>query len=310
MKTTLLTAIVLLKFCLAYSQECIDPDLINTDVICFDNYDPVCGCDGVTYHNACVATYENGISEYVSGTCPFNFCINLGNFEFGDCDDFLGYGNVDGECTEIYGCSPVVNGFDLSPYFYESEFYCESNCYSSDGCSVPSVIVITTYDLYEPVCGCDGESYENWFLAVIAGNADWTEGACVFQCIDPSLITGATLPAYIPVCGCNGVTYNNQWNARWLDGVTSWIPGECNDEDNDGIPDLLDCAPFEEFVGPGFPCDDEDETTYDDVYNDCCECEGTPTIGSFICDADIDGDGSVDSLDLLLFLAAYGAACD
>lgn len=31
-------------------------------------YDPVCGCDEVTYHNS-VAAECNGISEYVEGEC-------------------------------------------------------------------------------------------------------------------------------------------------------------------------------------------------------------------------------------------------
>jgi hypothetical protein len=38
------------------------------DMICTAQYQPVCGCDGKTYSNACVATRE-GVLIYVPGEC-------------------------------------------------------------------------------------------------------------------------------------------------------------------------------------------------------------------------------------------------
>ncbi|MGB2370907.1 MAG: T9SS type A sorting domain-containing protein [Flavobacteriales bacterium] len=50
------------------SLDCIDPSLINPDAICFFIYDPVCGCDNVTYSNSCYAE-NSGVLSWVNGEC-------------------------------------------------------------------------------------------------------------------------------------------------------------------------------------------------------------------------------------------------
>ena len=50
------------------SGICIDSNLIGNADECIEIYDPVCGCDGITYDNYCVAD-SLGITSYVAGEC-------------------------------------------------------------------------------------------------------------------------------------------------------------------------------------------------------------------------------------------------
>jgi len=57
--------------------SCIDTNMIDLGVFCPGVIDPVCGCDSVTYQNACQATYYYGVSSYYPGACVTNKVQNL-----------------------------------------------------------------------------------------------------------------------------------------------------------------------------------------------------------------------------------------
>ena len=101
-------------------MDCIDPSLINTDAICFFIYDPVCGCDNVTYSNSCYAE-NSGVLSWVNGECSsaivfgctdenatnFNPEANIDN---GDCDYCLNFLNSSNDIVD-YSCNDLTFDF-------------------------------------------------------------------------------------------------------------------------------------------------------------------------------------------------------
>ena len=50
------------------SGICIDTALIDSTAMCYEIYEPVCGCNGFTYSNSCYADIS-GLTSYVIGEC-------------------------------------------------------------------------------------------------------------------------------------------------------------------------------------------------------------------------------------------------
>ena len=116
------------------------------------------------------------------------------------------------------------------------------------------------YEIWEPICGCDGDTYSNDCYAYYHGVTEWTEGECLVQ-----------------VDGCMYEIANN------------YNPNATND---DGSCLYDDCDP---------------NSGYDAGYDAGIASVECPEDD---CPSDLNNDGFVSTVDLLIFLGEFGLECD
>jgi hypothetical protein len=197
---------------------------------CTKEYAPVCGCDDITYGNACMAA-SAGVSVASQGECGGGggeICggiqglgCNAGEYCSFPADAMCGAGDQTGSCT------PVPEACDL---------------------------------IFSPVCGCDDRTYSNACAAAMAGVSVASQEECPgpagkfcggfagFECEDtenffcnypPEMACGIAdgsgtcdpIPQGCtddvdPVCGCDGKDYFNACQAN-MAGTSVQSKGAC-----------------------------------------------------------------------------------
>ncbi len=241
------------QFCSKPDSACDDEGVCKpAPQICPLYFDPVCGCDGVTYGNSCEANRE-GTSIAHEGACKDGDIV---------CGGIAGV-----RCPSGSSCQ-----------------FPDGECHVSDaqGVCVPTPGICPADA--RPVCGCDGETYRNRCAATKAGVrvsftgvCDETErcggiagiacdegeicqfdaGVCITDAQGVCVKAPGGCPEiYSPVCGCDGVTYSNACFAT-ANHVAVAHEAICKDDLSCGGGSALECDDGSAcYVEPG-NCDED-----------------------------------------------------
>ena len=192
----------------AQTLNCVDPALINPNIFCITLYSPVCGCDGITYSNACEAQNYAGVTHYTAGPC-LPGCD--ASFTFSPDAAGLGYQFHSNQSNSTGTLNALSWDFGDG---HTSNLPNPHHVYNAAGSYV--VCLTVTGSIGSAQCTateCD--------TIIVSGS-----GSCIdLTLIDPSIACPAVID---PVCGCDGIEYTNSCIARHRHGVSTFTLGSCN----------------------------------------------------------------------------------
>jgi len=114
---------------LALCPECINEDQIDEGFTCIEIWEPVCGCNDVTYSNDCYAFY-NGVTEWTDGECEL---LTPYNPDF-DNDDIIGVNDLLA-LLSVFGSSFVSDSDCGNGIVEDGECCDDGNDIQTDGCN-------------------------------------------------------------------------------------------------------------------------------------------------------------------------------